>query len=102
MSFGSNIQTVHIINGIPPNGRGHRGRKGRQEDPDPPLQAQLAAPSVTGARIKVTRNVFFFQDPERKRKPWIDIGAGLAVDMDCQKLIPVARIKIGDLFSIKV
>ena len=55
----------------------------------------------TGARIKVTRNVFFFKDPEAKRKPWLDFGMGLSLDMDGQRLLPLCRVRLGSVISIK-
>ncbi|GAX82008.1 hypothetical protein CEUSTIGMA_g9436.t1 [Chlamydomonas eustigma] len=55
----------------------------------------------TGARIKITRNCFFFKDPSGLRRPWIDMGLGLSADMDSQRVLPVARLKIGNLLSVK-
>ena len=83
--------------------------RGRKEPADTgfvssaPVEARLASPSSnTGARIKISRNFMWWKDPLGKHKPWLDIGAGLAADMDTQRLQPVARIKIRDLISIKV
>ena len=90
----------------------HRGRKsgrltaGEAAEYQPTLVTSVAAPASgggnTGARIKVTRNVMLFKDPEGRRRPWLDVGAGLAVDVDSMRLQPVARIKIRDMLSIKV
>lgn len=57
---------------------------------------------VTGARVKITRNFLFGQDPERRSKPLVDLGVGVAVEMDQASMQPVARLKFKNLVSIKV
>lgn len=66
--------------------------------PSPPPLPAL----VTGARVKITRNFLFGQDPERRSKPLVDLGLGVAVEMDQASMQPVARLKFKNLVSIKV
>jgi hypothetical protein len=80
-----------------------RGAGRRNQAPQPDYQAWERRPQwQTGARIKITRNVLMFKDPEGLRKPLLDIGVGLAANMDNTRVEPVLRAKFGDLVSIKV
>jgi len=85
-------------------GRGRFGRPpgaGQQQVVDM-IQEELPEPKQpTGARIKISRNMQWWKDPAGKRRPLLDMGIGVAVDMDKQRVEPVARIKIGDLLAIK-
>ena len=74
---------------------------GSLADPEAYPESAIPIRNSTGARIKVTRNVFFFKDPEGKRKPWLDFGAGLSVDMDGQSLQPICRVRLGSVISVK-
>ncbi len=79
-----------------------RGRRRRRQDREEEYDDDGPKSGTTGARIKITRNLLLFKDPEGRRKPWLDMGVGLAVEMDNTRLQPVARIKIKDIISIKV
>ncbi|KIZ03416.1 hypothetical protein MNEG_4545 [Monoraphidium neglectum] len=53
-----------------------------------------------GARLKVMRCVHL-KNPEQRR-PLVDFGVGLSVDLDRQALQGVCRLKFSDLLSIKL
>ena len=57
--------------------------------------------AVAGARLKITRSFLTFKDPDGG-KPLIDVGVGASLEMDSQRVMPVARIKIKDFLSIQV
>lgn len=39
----------------------------------------------TGARVKITRS-FVWRNEEDEDKPWADLGAGINIDMDRQRI----------------
>jgi hypothetical protein len=87
--------------------RQHRGVHAYVHDysdgpPPPPQQEQQQPAATSGMRLKVTRHMCFFQDPEGLAKPWLDLGLGFNLDMDRQELQPVARLKLKDVLSLKV
>lgn len=74
-----------------------------QPSPSPIVKYDEDQPvSSTGARIKLTRNVHLFKDKEGKgRRPLLDLGLGVSIEMDGQHIHPIARVKVADMISIK-
>ncbi|KAL6753252.1 hypothetical protein V8C86DRAFT_2731791 [Haematococcus lacustris] len=70
-------------------------------DTPPPLVMRSAAPS--GARVKITRSLLWGGDKQQgtRRSPFLDLGAGVNIDMDRQKVEPVLRLKLRGLLSLK-
>ncbi|WIA08490.1 hypothetical protein OEZ85_007925 [Tetradesmus obliquus] len=68
---------------------------GQQQQRQQPYRQQ-----PTGARLKVMRCVQL-KAPDSKR-PLLDFGLGVGVDLDRQELHGVARLKVADLVSLKL
>eukprot|EP00798_Chlamydomonas_sp_ICE-L_P016782 gene16782-23058_t len=63
-------------------------------------RSMLGTDFLSGARLKITRSWIPFKS-EDGSKPLLDIGVGASLDMDRQRLLPVARLKIKDFLVVK-